>query len=179
MADNKPNNIYCDRRPMTRKEIKFFGTAISFDEEMAAAMAAKGIITTPKFLRTQSSASMLSSKTGRKFFRSRDKNSNYAYGSASVGATPKSSYENLSNRSRSTAKCGSGAAAIASGRQVLGTLKLVQESNEVDNYSEDNDSVFVGVQRNEKKHRLIQMRMTRLRSRSASTDSWDDPNDRR
>lgn len=178
MADNKPDNIYCDRRPMTRKEIKFFGTAISFDEEMAAAMAAKGIITTPKFLRTQSSASMLSPKTGRKFFRGRDKNSNYDYGSASVGATPKSSYENLSNRSRSTAKCGSGAA-IASGRQMLGTLKLVQESTEVDNCAEDNDSVFVGIQRNEKKHRLIQMRMIRLRSRSASTDSWDDPNDRR
>lgn len=178
MAANKADNIYCDRRPMTRKEIKFFGTAISFDEEMAAAMAAKGITTTPKFFRTQSS-SMLSPKTGRKFFRGRDKNSNYDYGSASVGTTPKSSIENLCNRGRSITKLG-GSATIVSGRQMLGTLKLVQESTEVDNCSaEDNDSVFVGVQRIEKRNRLIQMRMTRLRSRSASTDSWDDPNDRR
>lgn len=161
MADDKTDNVYCDRRPMTRKEIKFFGTAVSFDEEMASSMTARNIAS-PKFLRTQSFG-MLSPKSGRMFFRNRDKNSNYDYnGCASGSVSVKSSTESL-NRSRPA--------------RAASTLKLVHESStEMDTCDIDDGEVVVRI---EKRNRLIRMRMSRLRSRSCSTDSWDDTYDKR
>lgn len=166
MANNTPANLYCDRRPMTRKEIKFFGTAVSFDEEMATKTAAKN---SPKFMRTQSFG-MLSPKPGRKLFRSRDKNSNYNY-SVSGSANSLSSLSECVNSERIRIEKG--------GCQSMGKLKLVQESVEVDNCQEECDLVLLGAQRLERRNRLKRMRMHRMRSRSASTDSWDDPDDKR
>lgn len=174
MANRKTTPIHCDRRPMTRKEIKFFGTALSFDEEMAMVSSNKGNAS-PKFLRTQSFG-MLSPKPGRKFFRSRDKNSNYDYGAMATSA--KGSTESLNIRGGAINVINRNASGL-----MVRKLEFVHESSEIDNIGggsdTDADCVFGGMQRSEKLHRLIRMRMARMRSRSASTDSWDDPVDKR
>lgn len=178
MASRIPDNVPCERRPMTRKEIKFFGTTLSFDEEAAIGSPTK-TVGSPKFLRTQSSG-MLSPKTGRQFFRSRDKNSNYDYGPAAVSM--RSSSESLNSRGRSINMINKNAS-----WQMMRRLKLVHESGRNDNVgvnvgdTDELDAACVcsGMQRSEKLHRLMRIRMARMRSRSASTDSWDDPNDKR
>lgn len=53
MASDNPANKTCERRPMTKKEIKFFGTAISFDEPSTKQNNSIKCAA-PKFFRTQS-----------------------------------------------------------------------------------------------------------------------------
>lgn len=65
------------RSPMSRKEIKFFGTA-SFDDAPSSPNSPSNKCKSPKFFRTQSFG-VLSPKTSKKLLASiRDRNSNYS-----------------------------------------------------------------------------------------------------
>lgn len=65
------------RPPMSRKEIKFFGTT-SFDEAPSSANSPANKCKSPKFFRTQSFG-VLSPKTSKKLLASiKDRNSNYS-----------------------------------------------------------------------------------------------------
>lgn len=65
------------RPPMSRKEIKFFGTT-SFDEAQSSPNSPSSKCKSPKFFRTQSFG-VLSPKTSKKLLASiKDRNSNYS-----------------------------------------------------------------------------------------------------
>lgn len=175
MANKPASGVHGNRRPTTCKEIKFFGTALSFDEEATKGVPNNKGNASPKFLRTQSSGMLsLSPKPGRKLFKMRDKNSNFDYGAMSA----RSSSESVCNRGRSmnpTNRTGS----CQTMRKLSSVSEICKVNSAGDGVDSDGDCVSNAIQRNEKLHRLVRMRMTRLRSRSASTDSWDDPTDKR
>lgn len=177
---NQNQHISGGRRPTTRKEIKFFGTALSLDEEMTIRSTIK-CNASPKFMRTQSFG-MLSPKSGRKLLRGRDKNSNFDFGTAAV-TVEKNSVESLCQRGSAISQTTN---IRNASRQSMKRLKFVNETNEMNGgdgnecgADVDADSACRSMPRSEKIHRLIRLRTARMRSRSASTDSWDDPSDKR
>lgn len=173
-TDKTIENMYSntERRPMTTKEIKFFGTAISFDEQMQKKSIKKP--NSPKFLRTQSS-SVLSPKLNRsKLFSSsgsRDKNSNYT----TVNILTKTA--SVSMAKQCNIDCLNTTDLMRTNK-----LILVKQCPAIDSdvFDENEEFVSNGLQRLNKLNRRKCMRMNQFRSsRSLSCDSCcDDVNKR-
>lgn len=163
-------NVYTERRPMTTKEIKFFGTAISFDEQMGKKSIGKP--KSPKFLRTQSSG-VLSPKLNRsKLFSTnsssvgRDKNSNYT----TLNYLTKAS--SISMEKACNINC-----ADTRNQARVNKLMLVKQcpAIDLDVFDENDEFVSNGLQRLNKLNRIKCMRMNQfLSSRSLSYENWCD-----
>lgn len=182
--DNRVENFYTERRPMTTKEIKFFGTAISFDEQMA--MKATAPRCSPKFLRTQSFGVLSPKSNRRKLFGlgSSDATSDIAnVGGGGGGGDKNSNYKTLnyllkSNSNATYKPCNLDCANTAKKIASVNKLMLIREypAIDLDGFVESAGDIECSrLQRLNKLNRLKCRRINQFRNgRSVSCDSCDD-----
>lgn len=149
------------RPPMSRKEIKFFGTT-SFDEAPSSTNSPSNKCKSPKFFRTQSFG-VLSPKTSKKLLASiKDRNSNYSTTSttSSSSKTVAGSTETISSSHSSFG----GSCSTNSSNLSVNTLSVH------DSIDENNE--FVVVSEGKVFDRLKRLRH-RLRRSSISVEAFD------
>lgn len=199
MASDNPANRSCDRRPMTRKEIKFFGTAISFDEPSTKQNNSIKCAS-PKFFRTQSFGVLTPRMSRNKRFLSsrscssgynRDDDTTDDNGAASAGG---SIVQRDNNFNYNTLDCVTKTIITLPDKlcnsnvgTALSTSKLDMVDEDSENPSAGNNEILMNRRRiryvqqqslqststTRRSSRLTRLRMHQFRSRSASCDGWD------
>lgn len=195
-SDNAMANKSCERRPMTKKEIKFFGTAISFDEPSTKQNNSIKCAA-PKFFRTQSFG-VLSPRMSRnkRFVGSNhrddvdDIDGNETGGVAGIQRDTNFNYNTIDSITKTIImpdKLCNIRGAISAGTLHNATsskLDMVQEDS--DSAGDGNSEILMNRRRIRyvqqqslqsasatRPNRLLRLRMHQFRRRSTSCDSWD------
>lgn len=200
MASGNPANKTCERRPMTKKEIKFFGTAVSFDERSTKQNNSIKCAS-PKFFRTQSFAVLSPRMSRNKRFvgsKSRDYDGDDIDGNGPSAAGPVSIQRDR-NFNYHALDCVTKTTTIPDklcsirGANSVSVSMLLSATTRLDMVQEDGDAGTGGhseilmnrrhiryVQQQSlqttsstRSSRLIRLRMHQFRRRSTSCDSWD------